>query len=209
MFTGIVEAVGTVTAVEEGEGARVVTIRAPEVVDETLAPGASVSVDGACLTAVDVTADAFTVEAIGTTLSRTVARSYRPGIRVNLERALRMGDRLDGHLVQGHVDGLGELIGSERRGDYWLLDIAIPRAVGETTILHGSIAINGVSLTVNALPGPEVCQVAIIPHTWTHTNLSDLEPGDPVNLEGDLIGKYVGSILAARQGDPDGTGIPD
>jgi riboflavin synthase len=209
VFTGIIEAVGTIAAVEEGEDARVVTIRAPEVVDGTLAPGASVAVDGACLTAVDVTAEAFTVEAIGTTLSRTVARTYGPGVRVNLERALRMGDRLDGHLVQGHVDGLGELVSSERKGDYWLLDMAIPRSVGETTILHGSIAINGVSLTVNALPGPELCQVAIIPHTWTHTNLADLDPGDPVNLEGDLIGKYVGSILAARQGVSRGIETPD
>lgn len=201
MFSGIVEATGTVDSIREAEGARVVTIRAPDVVGE-LRQGSSVAVDGACLTAVQVTDDTFTVEAIGTTLSRTVAHRYGPGTRVNLELAMRLGERLDGHLVQGHVDGLGELVGVERKGEYYLMDFRIPPLVEEVTILHGSIAINGISLTVNAVPGPGLCQVAIIPHTWTHTNLSDLEPGDPVNLEGDLIGKYVGSMMAARSGAP-------
>ncbi|HEX9885707.1 MAG TPA: riboflavin synthase [Longimicrobiales bacterium] len=199
MFTGIVETTGTVSAVREGEGARVLTIRAPEVMDD-LAPGHSVAVDGACLTAVEVTEDAFTVEVIGTTLSRTVAGGYEVGTRVNLERAMRLGARLDGHMVQGHVDGLGHFQGSREAGEYRLLDFRVPPIVEEVTILHGSIAINGISLTVNAMPGPGLCQVAIIPYTWEVTNLRGLTPGDPVNLEGDLIGKYVGKILAARFG---------
>ena len=197
MFTGIVESTGTVAETREVEGARVIRFRAPDVL-AGLAPGGSVAVDGACLTAVEVLPDGFTVEAIGTTLSRTVAGRYREGARVNLERAMRLGERLDGHLVQGHVDGLGELLAVETKGEYRLMDFRVPPVVEETLVLHGSIAINGVSLTVNDLPSPGVCQVAIIPHTWEVTNLGRLAPGDPVNLEGDLIGKYVGRILAIR-----------
>jgi len=198
MFTGLVEAVGTVGEVREVPAGRRLVVRAPELAAE-LAVGDSVAVDGACLTAVETGPDAFAVDVIGTTLSRTVAGRYRPGARVNLERALRLGDRLGGHMVQGHVDAVGELAAVRREGDYWLLDVRIPPEVARTTILHGSITISGVSLTVNALEG-ERCQVAIIPHTWEHTNLRDLHPGDPVNLEGDLIGKYVGKMVSAWAG---------
>jgi len=211
VFTGIVEAVGRVEAVREGRGARRIAIRAPGAWGD-LTPGASVAVDGACLTAVEVRDGGFAVDAIGTTLSRTVAGRYAVGSRVNLERALRMGDRLDGHLVQGHVDAVGELLSVREEGDYRLLDLTLTPDVEEVTVLHGSIAVNGVSLTVNAL-GPGRCQVAIIPYTWDNTNLADLEPGDPVNLEADLIGKHVGRFLAVRAGagkarpdDPSATG---
>jgi len=203
MFSGIVETVGTVAAVRERDGTREIVFRAADLI-ENLLPGGSVAVDGACLTAVEVSNDGFKVEAVGTTLSRTIAGAYRPGSRVNLERSLRMGDRLDGHLVQGHVDAVGELVSVSRQGEYHLMDFRLPSAVAELTVLHGSIAINGVSLTVNETRSPRLCQVAIIPYTWTHTNLADLGPGDPVNLEGDLIGKYVGRMLSARAGDPDG-----
>jgi riboflavin synthase len=136
------------------------------------------------------------VEAIATTLSRTIAGGYRAGSRVNLERGLRLSDRLDGHFVQGHVDGVGELAAVRREGQHRLLDFRIPPEIAAVTILHGSIALNGVSLTVNALDRGE-CQVAIIPHTWERTNLRDLTAGDSVNVEGDLIGKYVGRMAAA------------
>lgn len=199
MFTGIIEAVGTVAETRELEGGRLLRIRAPEVLDG-LGVGDSMAVDGACLTAVEVLDDGFRVEAIGTTLSRTIAGGYRQGSRVNLERAVRAGDRLDGHLVQGHVDGIGHLVRSEERGEYLLMDVRVPDEVERVTILHGSIALNGVSLTVNALPEPGICQVALIPHTRKLTNLADLEPGDPANLEGDLIGKYVGRMLAPHLG---------
>jgi riboflavin synthase len=203
LFSGIVEAVGTVAAVRELDDAREIVIRAPDVT-EGLLPGASIAVDGACLTAVEILDDGFRVEAVGTTLSRTVAGTYETGSRVNLERSLRLGDRLDGHLVQGHVDAVGEVVHVATRGEYRLIDVRLPPSVEALTILHGSIAINGVSLTVNALEEPDVCQVAIIPYTLTHTNLADLQSGDPVNLEGDLIGKYVGRMLSLRGGDPDG-----
>jgi len=198
MFTGLIEAVGTVGEVREMQAGRRLVIHAPQL-GAALAVGDSVAVDGACLTAVETGPDAFAVEVIGTTLSRTVAGRYRPGSRVNLERALRLGDRLGGHMVQGHIDATGELEAVHKEGDYRLLDFRIPPEVAQTTILHGSITISGVSLTVNALEG-ERCQVAIIPHTWEHTTLCDLRPGDPVNLEGDLIGKYVGKMVSAWGG---------
>jgi riboflavin synthase len=194
MFTGLVEAVGTVTDVVEGEGVRRVTIAASEVAG--LERGDSIAVDGVCLTAVEVRDGGFSVDVVGSTLARTTLGRYRYGTRVNLERPIRMGDRLDGHLVQGHVDAVGTLESVREDGEYRLLDFRIPTDVGAVTILHGSIAISGVALTVNALT-PGSCQVAIIPHTWEHTNLRDLRPGDPVNLEGDMIGKYLGRMVAA------------
>jgi riboflavin synthase len=197
MFSGIVEAVGTVVAAEATAAGRRIRLHAPELVVD-LPVGGSVAVDGACLTAVEVHPDGFSVDVIGTTLSRTVAASYRPGSQVNLERALRLGDRLDGHLVQGHVDGVGEVLAIRSDGAARLLDITLPPEVDAVTVLHGSIAVNGVSLTVTALPDRGRCQVALIPHTRAVTTLDALRPGDRVNLEGDLIGKYVGRIHAAH-----------
>lgn len=197
MFSGIVEEVGTVRATREMDGGRELEIDAT-VVLEDLRPGSSVSLDGACHTVVEVLGGGFTVDSVGTTLSRTVTADYKPGSPINLERAVAVGTRLDGHLVQGHVDGVGDLIDVEDRGEYRLLDFRIPSDVASGTLLHGSIAINGVSLTVNALSDEHVCQVAVIPYTWEHTNLSALEPGARVNVEGDLIGKYVRRMLPDR-----------
>lgn len=194
MFSGIVEEVGIVKSIRELDGAREITVGATLVLDD-LTPGASVSLDGACHTAVTVLEDGFTVESIGTTLSRTVSGAYQEGSPVNLERSVPMGGRLDGHLVQGHVDAVGELIAVEDKGDYRLMDFRIPAEVAAVTILHGSIAINGVSLTVNAFPADDICQVGIISFTWEHTNLGQLAVGDGVNLEGDLIGKYVRKMV--------------
>ncbi len=197
MFSGIIEEVGTVRATRELNGARELEIDA-SVVLEDLQPGASVGLDGACHTVVEVLAGGFTVNSVGTTLSRTVAGDYIEGSPVNLERALAIGARLDGHLVQGHIDGVGDLIGVEDRGEYRLLDFRIPSDVALGTLLHGSITLNGVSLTVNAISDDHICQVAVIPFTWEHTNLSLLEPGARVNVEGDLIGKYVRKLLSDR-----------
>ena len=194
MFSGIVEEVGVVRAVQELDGAREIRIEASSILDD-LAPGASVSLDGACHTAVSVLEDGFTVHSIGTTLSRTVSGSYAEGTPVNLERSLALGGRLDGHLVQGHVDGVGQLVAVSEEGEYRLLDFRIPPEIAARTILHGSIAINGVSLTVNAILDDDLCQVGIIPFTWEHTNLGRLGLGDPVNVEGDMIGKYVRRML--------------
>ncbi len=197
MFSGIVEEMGTVRATRAMDGARELEIDA-SVVLEDLKPGSSVCLDGACHTVVEVLDGGFTVNSVGTTLSRTVAGDYTEGSPVNLERALAMGTRLDGHLVQGHIDGVGDLIGVEHRGEHRLLDFRIPSAVASGTLLHGSIALNGVSLTVNAISDDHICQVAVIPYTWEHTNLGMLEPGARVNVEGDLVGKYVRRLLSER-----------
>ena len=194
MFTGIVEEVGTVEEVRaEGNGA-VFTIAA-ETVREGLGIGDSVAVDGACLTVTSLLDGAFTVQAVGTTLGRTTFGGFGAGRRVNLERALALGQRLGGHVVQGHVDGLGEVVSIRRSEELVLIDFRMPDDVAAVTVLHGSITVNGVSLTVNELPRPGVCQVSIIPFTWEHTNLAELSEGDRVNLEGDTIGKYVRHLL--------------
>lgn len=206
MFTGIVGEVGRVIAVSEREGVRRVEIEASPGFLAGMRTGDSVAIDGACLTPVGIGEDRFRVEAIRSTLNRTVAKGYRAGSRVNLERALALGDRLDGHLVQGHVDGLGELARVRREGDTRYLEVRIPSEVHAATILHGSIALNGVSLTVNRLDAPDLLEVALIPHTWSQTNLGGLAPGDPLNVEGDLIGKYVGRLLRGSDGAAGGSG---
>ena len=198
MFTGIVETTGTVLEVQDLPGLRRLHVQSESGFMRDVQPGASVAVDGACLTPVAVEGDRFEVELVLSTLDRTVAAGYTSGSRVNLERAMRIDARLDGHVVQGHVDGVGELIGVRQEGDTRFVDFRIPPEVWDLTILHGSIALNGISLTVNDLAPPDRVQVAIIPHTWAETNLSALQPGDPVNVEGDLMGKYVQKILAPR-----------
>ena len=200
MFTGIIESVGTIISARERASAREFVIEAPGLAGE-VKDGSSITVDGACQTSVRSDTRSFAIDTIGTTLSRTIAGEYRVGSRVNLERSMVLGGRLDGHLVQGHVDGVGRVLSVRQEGDYWLMDFQIPDVVERVTILHGSITINGVSLTVNAIPAQGQCQVGIIPFTWEHTNLGSLKAGDPVNLEGDLVGKYVGKLLSAWRGD--------
>ncbi|MDA0313284.1 MAG: riboflavin synthase [Gemmatimonadetes bacterium] len=197
MFTGIVECVGRIVEIEDMQTTRNFVIRAQDIAP-TLKVGDSVSVDGACLTAITVGVDTFSVDVIGPTLDRTIAASYKPGCGVNLERAMRLGERIDGHLVQGHVDCVGTLRSSRQDGEFWLMDFAVPEAVLGVTVEHGSITLNGVSLTVSDLPGPGLCRIGVIPFTHEHTNLGTLEVGEHVNIEGDMIGKYVAKILANR-----------
>jgi riboflavin synthase len=193
MFSGIVEAVGAVRETESVANGKRFRIAAPFVAE--LKDGDSVAVEGVCLTVTDRGEEWFEVEAIATTLSRTTLGRLTPGAGVNLERALALGDRLGGHLVQGHVDAVGEVVAVERDGEHVLLDVRLPDVVAEVTVLHGSIAMAGVSLTVNAMPSPDVAQVALIPFTWDHTTLSGLQPGDGVNLEGDMLGRFVVNYL--------------
>ncbi len=199
MFTGLVEQVGTVaTAAATERGLRLtITSTWTDLVD-----GESIAINGACLTVTGLAPVAggsgFTVEAVTTTIERTAIGSWRSGRQVNLERALRAGDRLGGHLVQGHVDGVGTVVRIETAGDARLLDIEVPDAVAAATIPLGSVTVDGVSLTVNGIPGPGVIQVSVIPYTLEHTSLGTLVPGDAVHLEGDVIGKYVQAMLARR-----------
>jgi riboflavin synthase len=178
-----------------------------EKVLEDLAPGASINVDGVCQTVVSLRGGTFTVQAIATTLSRTTLGEFRRGRRVNLERAVAAGARFCGHFVQGHVDGVGTVTSVERRGEMWLVRFTLPASVAPYTILHGSIAVDGVSLTINTLPEPGTAEVALIPYTYEHTNLSRLAPGMRVNLEADMIGKYVVRALEPVRGGSEPGGL--
>ncbi|NUQ12720.1 MAG: riboflavin synthase [Gemmatimonadaceae bacterium] len=196
MFTGLVEAVGTIVEAAETAAGRELRISCPW---RDLRPGESIAVNGVCLTVRDHGEHWFTVAAMATTNDRTAVPSWGPGTRVNLERALRFGDRLGGHLVQGHVDGVGTVRSVIRRESSLLADIDVPEAVGRLLVRHGSVAVDGVSLTVNDLPAPGVLQVALIEWTERHTTLGELRPGALVHLEADLVGKYVQALLAPYQ----------
>jgi riboflavin synthase len=201
MFTGIVEQVGIVVGVEPRPGLRRIRIEVRNAFLEGVRPGDSISVDGACLTPVEVGNGHFEVELVTSTLSRSIASTYVGGARVNLEKALRLGDRLDGHLVQGHVDGVGHVVELRDEGETRVLQLRLPSEVHASTIPRGSITLNGVSLTVSQLLDDDLVEVTLIPHTRSHTNLGGLAVDAPVNVEGDLIGKYVGRLLP-REPEP-------
>jgi len=198
MFTGIVSAIGRVDGVSrdggkgrgrgKGEDGLVLAIRAPF---KGLKKGESIAVNGACLTIERVVKHGFTVHVIGTTEGRTLFGEYVTGRKVNLERALKAADRLGGHIVQGHIDGVAVVERADRRGDAWVYDLRVPRAVRDSSIPQGSITLDGVSLTINALPGPDLVQVALIPFTRRRTTLGNLRVSDRVHVEGDVLGKYV------------------
>ena len=199
MFTGLIEEVGRVVAAEPFAGGMRLGIAASNVL-QGMAIGDSIALDGVCQTVIGLSDGGFEVEAIETTLSRTTLGGLAAGAEVNLERPVAAGGRMGGHFVQGHVDGIGRVRSLVRGAGHTLVDIELPEVVAEVTVLHGSIAVQGVSLTVNALPAAGVVQVALIPHTWTHTNLRRLRPGSGVNVEGDLIGRYVVEYLKRRGG---------
>jgi riboflavin synthase len=204
MFTGVVEALGRVAECRDlGTGIEV-RVDTPPGFLAGVEPGASIAVDGACLTPVQIRKTDFTVQVVASTLSRTVAGRYRPGDLVNLERAIAIGDRLNGHFVQGHVDGIGRVTRIDDVDGSHLLEVAVPAAVHAYTVPYGSVALNGVSLTVNRLRSDGRIEVSLIPHTWGATNLGQLRPGDLVNVEGDLIGKYVGKLLRHIQDGVEG-----
>jgi riboflavin synthase len=160
--------------------------------------GESVAVDGACLTVERTGKGWFEVHVVATSLDRTTFGAARAGRVVNLERALRAGDRLGGHLVQGHVDGVGTVASVAERGDARLIDIAVPAEVAAVSIPLGSITVDGVSLTVNAIPRAGTVQVSLIPETLRKTTLGERTAGDRVHVEGDLLGKYVAAALRGR-----------
>jgi riboflavin synthase len=196
MFTGIVSAVGRVRrAAPNGEGLAL-TIRAPF---RGLRRGESIAVNGACLTIERVVAGGFAAHVVPATLGRTLFGEYAVGRGVNLERALRAADRLGGHFVQGHVDGVGRVVAAGGADDKWTLDVDVPAEVRAVTILHGSIALDGVSLTINALPGGNRLQVALVPFTRAHTTLGGLQAGDKVHVEADMLGKYVRELCRSPQ----------
>ena len=192
MFTGIVTAIGEVARADRGADRLALTIRSPW---DDLGTGDSIAVNGACLTVVERTGGAFRVDVIVTTRGRTVLESLQPGDRVNLERALAVGDRLGGHFVQGHVDGVGQIVGLRENEDAWLMDVRLPEEVATLSIPHGSIAIDGVSLTISEMLGPDTVQIGLIPFTMQHTTLGDRRVGDRVQVEADMLGKYVRQLV--------------
>jgi riboflavin synthase len=195
MFTGIVTAVGEVHRRADGAAGLELAIACAY---QGLVAGESIAVDGACLTAQSVGSGEFTSHIIRTSLERTNFSTYDVGRKVNLERALRVGERLGGHLVQGHVDGVGVVERLEQRGDTVLLDLRVPPEVARVTVPLGSVTVDGVSLTVNAVPAPGTIQISLIPFTLQHTTLGERRAGHRVHLEADTIGKYVAELLRAR-----------
>ena len=194
MFTGIVEELGSVRSIEErGENARIVI--SARVVTEGTNQGDSIAVNGVCLTALDVRQDSFAADVSMETLARSTLGSLQPGAPVNLERSVTPTTRLGGHIVQGHVDARGQFAGVEDHGESWTIKIAYPEEIARYLVFKGSVAVEGISLTIAGLTDYHF-EVAIIPKTWEVTNLSRLKPGDDVNLEVDVIAKYVERLLA-------------
>ena len=195
MFTGIVEEVGKVTAIREERGTRRLAVSASQLAKE-LRKGDSVAVSGVCLTAVTITPRSVAFDLAEETWNRTSFSRMHQGALVNLELPMRANGRFGGHIVQGHVDGTGEFLALDRipgAEDYWLR-IRIPADLARYVIFKGSLCIEGISLTVALIEGLDVT-VAIIPHTWEMTNLKSLKRGDPVNLEVDMIAKYVENMM--------------
>jgi riboflavin synthase len=194
MFTGIIEELGQVKSVEaRGENAYVV-IQAQTVTSDTK-HGDSISVNGVCLTALDIQTDSFAADVSRETLDRSTLGRLKPGTPVNLERAVTPATRLGGHIVQGHVDARGTFVSSTDHGGSWTVRIAYPSDIARYLVFKGSVAVEGISLTIAELTD-EYFEIAIIPKTWEVTNFSHLRPGDAVNLEVDVIAKYVERILS-------------
>ena len=197
MFTGIVSHKAEIVDIETGKDSLRISVQDPF---GDLVLGESVAVNGACLTVVELSDSMFSVDAVVTTRGRTTVSDWKVGAEVNLERSLEVGDRFGGHIVQGHVDGVGVVANLTRREDAVLFDVSIPEEVWKTTIAHGSITLDGVSLTVNELLSENTVQVSIIPYTLEHTILGAWEVGSRVHVEGDLFGKYVRRIQETSDG---------
>jgi riboflavin synthase len=201
MFTGIVEEVGRISRIEQKGENRRITIAAERTPKE-LGTGQSVAVSGVCLTALDIKPASFCADLAPETWTRTSFSRIHEGALVNLELPMKADGRFGGHIVQGHVDGVGKLIQMERITDSenWWLHIELPDDVERYTVFKGSICVEGISLTVAKLEAGH-CTIAIIPHTVELTNLNSLKPGDPVNLEADLIAKYVEKMMKSESAE--------
>ncbi|MEP7074635.1 MAG: riboflavin synthase [Acidobacteriota bacterium] len=193
MFTGIIEELGTITSLDQYEGGARIRVSALMVVEDTN-EGDSIAVNGVCLTALDITLDSFSADLSCETLERTTLSRLKPDTPVNLERAVTPQTRLGGHIVQGHVDGRGTFVSAVRDGDFWTVKIGFPPEMAHYFVYKGSVAVEGISLTIAALYDDSF-DIAIIPKTWELTNLASLHPGDEVNLEADVIAKYVERMM--------------
>src|SRR5580693_2008739 len=194
MFTGIIEETGEIAGLSDAGDFRTIRVQGRVIFDD-LRPGSSIAVNGVCLTARSVEANAFSAEMSRETLDRTSLGNLAVGAIVNLERPMRGDSRFGGHIVQGHVDGVGRIRSFNRDGDAWNLVIEYPESGSRYIVEKGSIAVDGISLTVASLQGSNVFSVAIIPHTFENTNLKESRPADPVNLEFDILAKYVENLI--------------
>ena len=193
MFTGLVQKVGLLKNMQRSHGGWTLTV-AHDAWDDSLVLGESVAVQGACLTVTAFGDGWFTADILDETVQRTALRTLREGSRLNLERALALGDRLGGHIVSGHIDETGTLLGIEDRGRDVAWQLKCSQTLSRQTVMKGSIAVDGVSLTVSGLRDDSI-EVNLIPHTLQATSLCDRQPGDALNLEGDILGKYVARLL--------------
>ncbi len=191
MFTGLVQQVGRLRGLSRTGGGAVADVACAPWADEPLRPGESVAVQGCCLTVTEARADGFRADVLDETLRVTALGALRPGAALNLERALRPCDRLGGHFVQGHVDATAELLEVRPAGRDRVLVLSCPEAEARHVVYKGSVALDGVSLTVSALHGDGRFEVCLIPTTWSQTSLSERRPGDRINLETDVLGRYV------------------
>lgn len=199
MFTGLIEEIGVIKTIQPiGEGRRF-TLIGKKVFDD-LKVDDSLAVNGCCLTVVEIPGDTVMVEAVEETLRKTTLGQLKSGNKVNLERAMRLSDRLGGHLVLGHVDGVGTITTIQPRSASWWLGIQIPERLMKYCIPLGSVAVDGISLTIAEIK-KDTLYLSIIPHTWTHTTLSLKKTGEAVNIETDIIGKYVEKFFAASPKD--------
>ena len=196
MFTGIIEELGTIESLTPNEGGARIVVSATTVTSDSR-DGDSISVNGVCLTALDITSTSFAADLSQETLDRSTLGSLKVGSRVNLERAVTPVTRLGGHIVQGHVDARGEFVSADENGDFWTVRIRYPKEIAQYLVYKGSIAVEGISLTIAKLTDDSF-DIAIIPKTWELTNLSTLKPGDAVNLEADVIAKYVERMIGER-----------
>lgn len=201
MFTGLIEEIGTIKDIRRIGLARRFTVAAEFIMDDIKIDD-SVAINGVCQTVVAFDSSSFEVEAVEETIRKTTFAGYRPGKKVNLERALRPTDRMGGHLVQGHVDDVGHVLSIQKQGSGILIWISFPPDYAKYIVPVGSICVDGVSLTVAQLEGAKF-MLSIIPHTWEKTTLAGLRPGAEVNLEFDLIGKYVENMVNPYLGKPD------
>lgn len=193
MFTGIIEELGSVAALEKSASGAKIKIAANVVTKDTN-EGDSIAVNGVCLTALNIKTDGFTADVSQETLDKSTLGHLKTGARVNLERAVTPNTRLGGHIVQGHVDARGKLVSATQNGDFWTVRVSFPKEIGQYLVYKGSISVEGISLTIAEL-GADYFEIAVIPKTWELTNLSTLKSGDEVNLEADVIAKYVERIL--------------
>jgi riboflavin synthase len=196
MFTGIIEELGNIAGVDHGENGARIKISATVVTADSR-DGDSIAVNGVCLTALEVNKDSFSADVSPETLARSTLGALAPGSPVNLERAVTPQTRLGGHIVQGHVDATGTFISAVEEGDFWTVRIGFPPEMSKYLVFKGSVAVEGISLTVANL-GKDFFEIAIIPKTWEVTNLSSLKPGDHVNLEADVIANYVERMIGDR-----------